>query len=200
MKLQFGSLEAAVEEQQDAEEIPKSRVSSANVGISERDIMMADVMESPKWLGVIEQGVNKHFYTRGAFDLVQLVIYILRQTGPADVVISSYSVAEDTLNTLHRMVEAGKITSIRFLIDNRVRSISPKPFDVMVNLFPGKYKCLSLHAKIALIGNKDWKISVIGSQNATHNPKLERGIIHTDPRVFTFDKERLDDEFEQGTT
>lgn len=178
----------------------ESKVSCKDIAHNINDICVADVLDSPKFLGVIERGVNKHFYTRGAFDLVQLVLYILKQTGPADVVISSYSISESTLKTLRKMVDQGEITHIRFLIDNRVRSISPKPFDVMVHSFPGCYRCLALHAKVALISNSEWKISVIGSQNATHNPKLERGIIHTDPNIYAFDEEILNDEFKRGTT
>lgn len=175
-------------------------VHSSDVAINAADICIVDVLEKAEYLGVIENGCNKHFYTRGAFDLVQLVLYILKQTGPADVVISSYSIAEQTLKTLKRMIEKGDITSIRFLIDNRVRSISPKPFSYMVASFPDCYRCLALHAKVALISNEEWKITVIGSQNATHNPKLERGIIHTDPKIFDFDYDILDEEFHNGTT
>lgn len=177
-----------------------AKVKSLDAAISDRDICIVDVLDSPEYLGRIEHGANKHFYTRGAFDLVQLVLYILKQTGPADVVIASYSIAEQTLKTLLRMVETGEILSIRFLIDNRVRSISPKPFDFLVTSFPDCYRCLALHAKVALIGNADWQITVIGSQNATHNPKLERGIIHTDPNIYLFDYSVLDDEFNSGTT
>lgn len=199
MKFQFSDLTAtAIDTSTPADDEPK--VKSLNIAINNDDICIVDVLEQPKFLGMIEHGINKHFYTRGAFDLVQLVLYILKQTGPADVVISSYSISENTLKTLRRMVDAGEIASIRFLIDNRVRSISPKPFDVMVNSFPGCYRCLALHAKVALISNSEWKITVIGSQNATHNPKLERGIIHTDPNIFVFDEEILNDEFNKGTT
>lgn len=197
MNLKFTSLDVSEPEQPTS---PEESVHSRDIAINADDMCIADILEQPKYLGQVEHGLNKHFYTRGAFDLVQLVLYILRQTGPADVVISSYSIAEQTLKTLKRMVEQGEITSIRFLIDNRVRSISPKPFDVMVNSFPGCYRCLALHAKVALISNSEWKITVIGSQNATHNPKLERGIIHTDPKIFTFDEEVLNEEFHNGTT
>lgn len=164
------------------------------------DELVPEVLERASMLGLVQHGINKHFYTRGAFDLVQLVLYVLAQTGPADVVISSYSISEQTLKTLHRMVEGGDITSIRFLIDNRVRSISPRPFSYLAESFEGCYRCLALHAKVALISNEDWKITIVGSQNATHNPKLERGIIHTDERIYEFDKLVLNDEFERGTT
>ena len=165
----------------------------------DNDIIVPALL-NPDELGTIRPGRDKHFYSRGAFNLVQLVLYLLAQTGPADVFISSYSIAEDSLATLKRQVEKGAIRSIRFLIDNRVRTISPKPFDFLVGAFPGQYRCCALHAKVALLWNEQWQLSVVGSQNATHNPKLERGIIHTDPDVFQFDLNQLTHEFDCGTT
>ncbi|MEG1861008.1 MAG: hypothetical protein RR206_04885 [Bacteroidaceae bacterium] len=162
--------------------------------------LLADLLLKPSELGTIEPGKNKHFYSRGAFNLVQLVLYILRQTGSAHVFISTYSIAEESLATLMRHKEAGDIRSIRFLIDNRVRSISPKPFDFLATAFPHSYRCRALHAKVALIYNDRFHISVVGSQNATHNPKLERGIVHTDKQIFDFDLKCLTHEFNQGTT
>jgi hypothetical protein len=70
----------------------------------------------------------------------------------------------------------------------------------LVTTFPDCYRCLALHAKVALLYNEDWKITVVGSQNATHNPKLERGIIHTGRDIFDFDFKMLNDEFDSGTT
>lgn len=161
---------------------------------------VAKVLLHPRSLGRVEHGSTKHFYSDGAFNLIQLVTYLLKQTGPAHVLLTSYSIAEDSVNVLHRKVESGEILGIRFIIDNRVKSMSPKPFDVLARSFPNCYRCRSIHAKVALVYNDEWKITVIGSQNATRNPKLERGIIHTDEDVFNFDLKILEYEFNQGTT
>ncbi len=160
---------------------------------------VAKILLSPKGLGRIEQGRSKHFYSDGAFNLFQLIAYLLKQTGPAHVLLTSYSIAEDSLAVLRRKVETGEILSVRFIIDNRVKSMSPKPFDVLAKSFPACYRCRAVHAKVALIYNDDWKLTVTGSQNATRNPKLERGIIHTDVNVFDFDYKVLQDEFDRGT-
>lgn len=166
---------------------------------SKSDIeVIASVLERTSQLGTIRQGSDKHFYSNGAFNLVQLMLYVLRQTGPADVFLSTYSIAEDSVSTLRRYVDEGRILSIRFLIDNRVRSISPKPFAHLIASFPDAYRCTSLHAKVALISNGDWHVSIVGSQNATHNPKLERGIIHTSPEIWRFDNNIMYDQFERG--
>ena len=161
---------------------------------------VAKVLLHPRGLGLLEHGKTKHFYSDGAFNLIQLVTYILKQTGPAHVLLTSYSIAEDSVHVLHKKVEKGEILDVRFIIDNRVKSMSPKPFDVLAGCFPGCYRCRAIHAKVALVYNDDWKVTVIGSQNATKNPKLERGIIHTDERVFNFDLKMLEYEFDEGTT
>lgn len=166
---------------------------------SESDIeVIAGVLERTSQLGAINQGIDKHFYSNGAFNLVQLMLYVLKQTGPAHVFLSTYSIAEDSISTLRRYVDDGTILSIRFLIDNRVRSISPKPFAHLIASFPDAYRCTSLHAKVALISNDNWHISVVGSQNATHNPKLERGIIHTSEDIWRFDNNIMYEQFNEG--
>ena len=161
---------------------------------------ISEILAKPKQLGELCQGMDKHFFSDGAFNLIQLLLYVLRQTGPAHVFISTYSIAEDSIATLQRYCDNGKILSIRFLIDNRVRTISPKPFARLAATFPENYRCLALHAKVVLVWNDEWHISIVGSQNATHNPKLERGIIHTGEEVWNFDKTILEDEFQRGTT
>lgn len=160
---------------------------------------VAKVLEKPSQLGKLVQNCDKHFYSNGSFNLIQLLLYVLKQTGPAHVFLSTYSIAEDSVATLRRYVDKGNILSIRFLIDNRVRSMSPKPFASLIAAFPDNYRCTSLHAKVVCIANDEWHVSVVGSQNATHNPKLERGIIHTRKDVWEFDERILNDEFERGT-
>lgn len=164
------------------------------------DEVVLQVISSPEGLGQLCQGKARHYYSSGAFNLIQLVLYILRQTGPAHLFLATYSISDRSITTLRNHVDEGQVLSIRFLIDNRVRSISPKPFDHLLTAFPGQTRCRTLHAKVALIWNDHWHVSVVGSQNATHNPKLERGIIHTAKHIFDFDKMVLEDEFNQGTT
>ena len=185
----------------DAAATPKVKgVACLDVGQNSDNDIIVPALRHASALGDIKAGQDKHFYSNGAFNLVQLVLYLLKQTGPAHVFISSYSIAEDSLATLKRYQEQGKIWDIAFLIDNRVRTISPKPFDYLVTAFPDRYRCCALHAKVALIWNDEWHLSVVGSQNATNNPKLERGIIHTSQDVFYFDYKTLTHEFDRGTT
>lgn len=160
---------------------------------------VAEVLAKPNQLGTISHGTTKHFYSNGAFNLIQLTLYVLKHTGPANVFLSTYSIAEDSISALRRQCDNGNILDIRFLIDNRVRTISPKPFEHLIKAFPNCYRCTALHAKVVCIDNDEWHISIVGSQNATHNPKLERGIIHTDREVWEFDINHLEHVFNSGT-
>ena len=151
-----------------------------------------------KHLGKLITGQDKHYWSYGNYNMMRLIFWILEQTGPAEIIISTYSISPKTLQGIINRREKGIIKDIRFIIDNRVRSLSPKPFALLATNF--KYRCTSIHAKVACIWNESWKISVVSSQNATDNPKIERGTIYTSPEVFKFDKRILEDVFESGTT
>ena len=45
--------------------------------------LAAEKLLHPDAMGVLVPGRDKHFYSSGAFNLIQLIFYILRQTGPA---------------------------------------------------------------------------------------------------------------------
>lgn len=147
---------------------------------------------------VLEQGRDIHFYSFGNFNLVRLLMHLLKKTGPAHLFMTSYSFSLRSIEQLQNRLESRQLLSFRLIVDHRVKSMSPKPFQMLSTAFD--YRCLSVHAKVALLWNQQWKLSVITSQNATDNPKMERGVIQTDPAVFDFDLKVLKDAFERGTT
>ena len=162
-------------------------------------MFVAEVDKSlTKAIGQLQNGLTTHFYSWGNFNLVRLMIHILKQTGPAHAFMTSYSFSQKSIEQLKRKLEIQELLSFRVIIDNRVKSMSPIPFQMLMNSFD--YRCTSIHAKIALIWNDSWTITILTSQNATDNPKLERGTIFTDPAVFNFDLNVLENEFQRGTT
>ena len=150
-----------------------------------------------KSIGVIKQGETKHFYSFGNFNSMRLIFHILKHIGPANIIMSSYGISPKTIEGIIRRQEEKQILDFRLILDNRVRTISPKPFDMIVRNF--NYRCASIHAKVACIWNEAWHETLISSQNATDNPKTERGTIYTDPLVFNFDFKTLNDVFDAGS-
>ena len=149
-------------------------------------------------IGELENGREHHFYSWGNFNLVRLICFLIKQTGPVNLMMTSYSFSRKSIEQIQYHIKKGEILSFKVILDNRVKVMSPKPFQMIATCFD--YKCISVHAKVALLWNDKWKISIITSQNATDNPKLERGIIFTDPEIFEFDFKTLMNEFERGTT
>jgi hypothetical protein len=150
-----------------------------------------------KAIGKIEQGKTTHYYSYGNFNLVRLMLHIIKQTGPVHAFMTSYSFSQKSIEQLQKRMEQQELLSFRVIVDNRVKSMSPKPFQMLTQCF--NYRCSSIHAKVALLWNDNWTISIVTSQNATDNPKLERGTIFTAKEVFEFDLKALENEFNRGT-
>ena len=150
-----------------------------------------------KSIGQLQNGKTTHYYSYGNFNLVRLLMHLLKQTGPANIFMTSYSFSQTSIEQLLNHRQKGNILSFRVIVDNRVKTMSPIPFQMLSTAFD--YRCSSIHAKVALIWNDNWNISVVTSQNATDNPKLERGTIFTDIETFNFDKNALENEFLRGT-
>ena len=171
------------------------------VSVVENENVSAFVADADKSLtkaiGQLQNGLTTHFYSWGNFNLVRLMMYILKQTGPAHAFMTSYSFSQKSIEQINLKLLQKQLLSFRVIIDNRVKTMSPIPFQMLMNSLD--YRCTSIHAKIALIWNEDWKITILTSQNATDNPKMERGTIFTDASVFDFDLKTLENEFLRGS-
>jgi hypothetical protein len=51
------------------------------------------------------------------------------------------------------------------------------------------------HAKLLVVINKDWAVSVTGSANLTKNSRLEAGVISCTPAIANFHKSWIENEF-----
>jgi hypothetical protein len=177
----------------------KQQAASQVLENSDVSVFVANADKSlTKAIGQLQNGLTTHFYSWGNFNLVRLMVYILRQTGPAHAFMTSYSFSQKSIEQLNLKLSQKQLLSFRVIIDNRVKTMSPVPFQMLISSFD--YRCTSIHAKIALIWNENWKITILTSQNATDNPKMERGTIFTDAKVFDFDLKILENEFLRGTT
>lgn len=62
---------------------------------ADTSIFVAEIDKSlTKAIGQLQNGKTTHFYSWGNFNLVRLIIYILKQTGPAHAFMTSYSFSQ----------------------------------------------------------------------------------------------------------
>lgn len=149
-----------------------------------------------KHIGQIEKGGLYNFWTFGRYCMTDIINHLLRITGPADVTATTWSLNAASVQTMLNRRKDGLLTSFRMWIDPRVRRAAPEPLALLRHNF--KTVIAPVHAKIALIGNANWKISVSGSVNFTSNPQPERGIIQCIDAVYDRDKTIIDAEFDKG--
>lgn len=149
-----------------------------------------------KHIGEIRQGGIYNFWTFGRYAMCDVINHLLRQTGPADVAATTWSLNAESVKTLLARKKDGLLKSFRMWIDPRVRRAAPEP----LQLLKANFRCViaPVHAKIALISNDQWKISVSGSLNFTSNPQPERGVIQCIDSVFDRDLQIFNDEVAKG--
>lgn len=125
---------------------------------ADTSVFIAEIDKSlTKAIGQLQNGKTTHFYSWGNFNLVRLIMYILKQTGPAHAFMTSYSFSQKSIEQLKNRMDKKELLSFRVIIDNRVKSMSPLPFQMLKSCFD--YRCTSIHAKIALIWNEKWHIT-----------------------------------------
>jgi len=180
------------------ESAPKGIEASVICTDQDESLLRADMdMNLIESIGSLEQGKATHYYSWGNFNLVRVLMNIIKQTGPAHVFMTSYSFSQKSIESISLHIRKKDILSFRLIVDNRVKTMSPIPFQMIMESFD--YRCSSIHAKIALIWNDQWQVTILTSQNATDNPKMERGVIYTSKEIFEFDHKNLTDEFNRGT-
>ena len=138
-----------------------------------------------KHIGDIDFTKTTHYVTSGRWSMNDLMIYILLQIGPSDVLVATWSIAELAIRQILKHHEQGLIKSISFLLDPRVKVRNPKPLQLLSANFTHRlYQC---HAKVCVIHSDDHYISIVSSANMTQNPRIERGVIFPYKDVYEFD-------------
>jgi len=146
----------------------------------------------------IEPGCEIFGFTKGQFSLTDIVLHILQYTGPADVVISTWTAAHADIQTHHRLLASGGVRSLRFIIDRGFPSRQPEYCDLLVSKFgPDAIRVTKTHAKFVLIRNDAWNLAIRTSMNLNMNPRFENFEISDDPALADFLGEIVEEIFQR---
>ena len=147
-------------------------------------------------IGKVEPGGVYNFWTLGRYAMADIICHLLRQTGPADVAATTWSINTDSVKKMIARKRDGLLKSFKMWIDPRISRCSPEPMQLLRENF--EVLVAPVHAKIACIGNENWKISVSGSTNFTSSPQPERGVIQVIDHIYDIDLKIILAEFEKG--
>jgi hypothetical protein len=131
----------------------------------------------------VEPGKTVHWCSDGAWSMHDLLIGLLGLTGPADVYISSYAMGETPARVIARLKNEGLIKMLYCVLDNRVDVRTAGSLQLIKGI-ADKYALIDTHAKVTLLLNDEFTVSVVGSANYTENERYEAGIITMDSTAF----------------
>jgi len=148
-------------------------------------------------LGELAPGIERYFVTKGQFSLIDVLRRILDQTGPADVVVSTWTSAGADIAEAFDLLDDGRIRSIRFLVDHFFQRRKPQFCGQIRKLFGDEsIRVTRNHAKLVVITNEEWKISVLTSMNLNTNPRLEYALVRESPELAAFNLQWIGEIFE----
>lgn len=125
------------------------------------------------------------YHTTGRWSTHQLVKTVINHVGPSDITLTTWAITEKPLRTLLDMKQKGKIKRLTGLLEHKIKSHSSKSYAFAKEFFD-EVRLTKIHAKITIISNPDWSITILGSSNWTINRRIEAGVLSTQKEIFDF--------------
>lgn len=138
-------------------------------------------------IGAIEPDMELYGFSKGQFSLIDIVVCLLTQTGPADVAIATWTAASVEIENTQRLLRTGAIKSLRFLVDFSFPRRQPKYCAELRDAFGDDcIRVTKTHAKFVLIRNESWNLVVRTSMNLNANARFENFEISDDSAMADF--------------
>lgn len=148
-------------------------------------------------LGPIRKGQTQSYVSSGRWSAHDLLNYILRHTGSATVYASTYALSEESTRAIVRKLQQGEIQEMHCILDGRMKVRKPAVLHFAEKNFTRLVK-RDCHAKVMVIRNENWSVTVISSMNFSSNKRIEAGVIFTDRATADFHQEWMEAELEGG--
>lgn len=145
-------------------------------------------------LEAFDRETTVYGFTKGAFSLIQLIKAALEKTGPASLIISTWTAANADVTEVLEFCAAGVVTDSRWLVDLSFSKRTPQLAHRIREIFgDDAIRVAKNHAKFVLIGNADWRVVIHTSMNLNHNPRFENFEIAHDPELYEFHETIIDE-------
>lgn len=125
----------------------------------------------------------------------QLLAYVLEQTGPAAVWMTTWTITEEPMRSLLQQLRSGSIIELHALLDYRIERRKPEAFQLASSIIT-RIKLTKCHAKVLVVQNEQWSVTVLGSANFSNNPRIEAGCLFTDRASADFHRTWINDVIE----
>lgn len=127
-------------------------------------------------IGKVEAGMSMFAVTRGQWSMIDAVLHVLDQVGPAKLSLWTWTVAEYEVQVLTRLRQDRRVIGGRLVIDAGARTKNAGIIAEWKSSFgAGSVRYVTNHAKIARIETASGlKFLLRGSMNLNFNPRFEQ--------------------------
>ncbi|MBP7400198.1 MAG: hypothetical protein KA954_11460 [Chitinophagales bacterium] len=148
-------------------------------------------------IGNLEKEGCLMYVSGGRWSAHDLRFWVLDQTGPADVWMSTWAMGEDSARMLYSGLETGLIQKLYCLFDRRLPVRKAKIMQMAQHICT-KVSLVDCHAKITVIKNAEWAVTICGSANDTNNKRIEGGVIICSKEIADFNINWMEKQLNDG--
>jgi hypothetical protein len=134
--------------------------------------------------------INVHYVASNSFALHDLVIYLAKKIGQCHVRAVSFNISSKAARNIVLAIDDGRFKSFVLILNTQKKHQFKEALNIVGQRAVIRFA--KVHAKVALIWNDEYKISITTSCNLSNNTNLERGTLTTNIEIFDFDKEWTD--------
>jgi hypothetical protein len=148
-------------------------------------------------IGEIAPGCEIFGLSKGQFSLVDIMRHCLATSGPADVLVSTWTAANADLGFAYELMTNGAIRSMRFVVDFSFPTRQPEYAAALRERFgDDSIRVTKTHAKFVVIRNEQWSLVIRSSMNLNENRRLESFEVSDCPRMADWLEQVVDDLFD----
>lgn len=128
-----------------------------------------------------------HFISAGEISLHKLIEHLCsRHPGEtAELWLSTWTIKEAAARTILQLKESNAIKDIKAVFDYRIKTTDSKTFHFLEKHF-AQYALTKNHAKVIVLDFVSAQYTIVTSANLSNNPRIESGLISTDPLLAQF--------------
>lgn len=134
--------------------------------------------------------------TNGAFSLISLIEAVLSVTGPANIVISTWSAGLYDAGALNSLMACGKVIDVKLILDRSFKTRQKGYSFYLQDVFKEEnIRTTDTHAKFVLIKNEDWNVCIRSSMNLNENKRCENFDVDDNIDIYNLFNEFANDLF-----
>tara|TARA_R110000737_G_scaffold112160_1_gene145299 strand:+ start:45 stop:734 length:690 start_codon:yes stop_codon:yes gene_type:complete len=126
-------------------------------------------------IGPLSPGLRLFLLTRGQFSMLDMVLHVLNETGPANISVWTWAIADYEVQAMGGLMGSAGVQSGRLVVDRSAEQRSAGTVaDWRTRFGVDTVRVCKNHAKIARVWNDKYRVLLRGSMNLNYNPRFEQ--------------------------